>query len=278
MTPYENSAIKEIIKWHKKPSFFSRSIALIGAPVEKLINSLPPWAKDAIKEATAEGIRKCINISRKTFHHSTIVTLDTPLEIIDKKAKKFSQSNSAGTFLSGFTTGLAGLPGAIADIPLTMTIFCRSIQMISSCYGINPDDPANKPFFLWLLTSGSPSPDDDSSETGYIMTRLGLGLLVREAEKFIASSAGKNMGNILSREAAPVLVRLINTIASRLGIQMTEKIAATAIPLAGGFCAALINSAFMKDINSNAIMAGRMKFLIRKYGEEEVINHTKKLI
>ncbi|MFH1438706.1 MAG: EcsC family protein [Pseudomonadota bacterium] len=281
---YEMRIMRLVVVWHQHPSFFSRALAALGTPVEKLILSLPEWGRTQISGAVNEGLKNCLDLSRQTFDAPNIWRKlarkagmtqikrfdDIPLEILDEQAKGYGMSNRLPVILSGVATGLIGLPGAIIDIPASITIFFRNIQTVCACYGIDPSDPSNVPYYMWLMTSGSPAPEDDSTDTGYIMTRLGLGLMVKEAQEFIVSAAGKDLARTIAKESSPVLIKLINKLLQRLGIQMTEKVAATVVPLVGAIAAAGINTAFSRDIHMNACMAGRTKYLCEKYGESRV--------
>lgn len=283
-TDYEIKIMRQVVLWHQAPSTFARTLNKLGSPVEKLLDTLPLWGRNAINRAVENGLRQCLDLSRYTFDAPTIwrkvarkarirqITdfSEIPLEILDDEAKKQGRSNRLTVILSGAATGLIGLPGAIMDIPAAITMFFRNIQTVCACYGIDPADPTNAPYFLWLLQSGSPAPDDDASETGYIMARLGLGIMVKEAQQFIAASAGKNLVQLISKESAPVMLRFLNALLSRMGIQMTEKVAATVVPVIGAIAAAGINTAFMKDIHMNALMAGRTKYLANKHGEDTI--------
>jgi len=283
-TDYEVKIMRQVVIWHQTPSLFAKALSALGTPVEKLIMTLPDWAKGSINKAVEEGLKQCLEVSRLTFDAPAIwrkvarrarikqITSfnEIPLEILDEEARRYGVSNRLPVIVSGIATGLIGLPGAVVDIPATITMFFRNIQTVCACYGVDPADPTNAPYYLWLMTSGSPSPGDEGSETGYIMTRLGLGLMVKEAQAFIATAAGKSLAQLMTKESAPALVRLLNTILSRLGIEMTEKVAATIIPIIGAVAAAGINTAFMRDIHTNALMAGRTKYLAAKYGEDTV--------
>jgi hypothetical protein len=283
-TEYEVKILRQVVQWHQSPSAFSRALSRMGTPVEKLIAAMPGWGRDAVNRGVDEGLRQCLELSRYTFDAPAIwrrlarrarlrqITSfdEIPLEIIDEEARRLGVSNRLPVIASGIVTGFIGLPGAVLDIPASITMFFRNIQTVCACYGIDPSDPTNAPFFLWLLSSGSPAPGDEGAESGYIMTRLGLGLLVKEAQQFIAEAAGRNLVQLITKEGAPVILRFLNTLLSRLGIQMTEKVAATVVPILGSVAAAGINAAFMKDIHTNALMAGRTRYLSQKHGEDGI--------
>jgi hypothetical protein len=281
---YEVKILRQVVQWHQSPSNFSRALNRLGSPVERLIDALPSWGRDAVNRGVEEGMKQCLDLSKHTFDAPAIwrrlagrarvkqITRfdEIPLEIIDEEAHRLGVTNRLPVIFSGVATGLIGMPGAIMDIPATITMFFRNIQTVCACYGIDPADPSNAPYFLWLLSSGSPARGDEASDTGYIMTRLGLGILVKEAQKFVAANAGKNLVHLISRESAPVILKFVNTLLARLGIQMSEKVAVTVLPIVSAVAAAGINAAFMRDVHRNALMAGRTRYLVNKHGEDSI--------
>jgi hypothetical protein len=70
----------------------------------------------------------------------------------------------------------------------------------------------------------------------------------------------------IAEEGAPVLVRLIGTIASRFGVTVSQKAAASAVPVIGAAGGALINSIFMDHFQNMARGHFIIRSLERKYG------------
>ena len=86
---------------------------------------------------------------------------------------------------------------------------------------------------------------------------------VSEAAKHIASQG-------IGKEAAPVLLKLIEQIATRFGVQVSQKMAAQAVPVIGAAGGALINTLFMDHFQDMAHGHFTVRRLERKYGEEVV--------
>jgi hypothetical protein len=74
----------------------------------------------------------------------------------------------------------------------------------------------------------------------------------------------------VTEKGAPAIARFITTIASRYGVNVSEKIAAQAVPLIGAAGGALINTIFIDHFQDMA----RGHFIIRRlervYGPDEV--------
>ena len=87
--------------------------------------------------------------------------------------------------------------------------------------------------------------------------------LADEAAKYITQKG-------VTKEGAPVLVRLISAIASRFGIIVSEKVAAMAIPAIGAVGGAMVNTFFIDHFQNMARGHFIIRKLERKYGLESV--------
>ena len=104
-----------------------------------------------------------------------------------------------------------------------------------------------------------------AAESGYFAVKALLAKQVSEAAKYIIEKG-------IAEDGAPVVVRLIATIASRFGATVSQKAAASAIPVIGAAGGALINSIFMDHFQNMARGHFIMRGLERKYGSNLVRN------
>jgi EcsC protein family len=77
---------------------------------------------------------------------------------------------------------------------------------------------------------------DDASESAYFLMRAALAKSVSEAAGYITQRG-------LVEEGAPAIVRLITQLAMRFGVNVSEKVAAQAVPVigaAGGVAIAVV--------------------------------------
>jgi len=86
---------------------------------------------------------------------------------------------------------------------------------------------------------------------------------VSEAAKYIVEKG-------IAEEGAPVLVRFIATIASRFGVTVSQKAAASAVPVIGAVGGALINTIFIEHFQNMARGHFIMRSLESKYGADYV--------
>ena len=91
-------------------------------------------------------------------------------------------------------------------------------------------------------------------KTGHYAVRIGLAAAVSEATKFVAPRRASSV------EGAPALIRLVSQVASRLSLQVSEKVAAQAIPILGAAGGAAVNLIFVDHFQDLA----RGHFIIRR--------------
>jgi hypothetical protein len=116
---------------------------------------------------------------------------------------------------------------------------------------------------LAVFALGGSSMKDDGAESGYYAVKVLLAKQISEAAKYIVERG-------LAEEGAPALVRLLATIASRFGVTVSQKAAASAVPVIGAAGGALINSIFMDHFQNMARGHFIMRNLEKKYGSDQV--------
>jgi len=116
---------------------------------------------------------------------------------------------------------------------------------------------------MQVLALGGESGSDDSTESGYYVTRALLTKSMAEAAEFIAKKG-------FVEEGAPVLVRFFANIASRFGIQVSEKAAAQAVPIIGAISGAALNTIFMNHFQDMATGHFTVRKLERIHGKEVI--------
>jgi hypothetical protein len=171
---------------------------------------------------------------------------------------------------SGAVGGAFGLPALTVELPVSTIIMLRSIADIARSEGEKIKTLEAKLACLEVFALGGKSPGDDSTETGYFVMRAAFAREVSEAAKYIAKKG-------VAEKGAPAIARFINTIASRFGVNVSEKIAAQAVPLIGAAGGALINTIFIDHFQDMARGHFIVRRLERVYGTDEVKRQYEKL-
>ena len=224
----------------ENPGLAAKITGLIGMPIEMALQRLPEKWAQVVNTATKKSL--------ETALQAALLTID------DK-----SQSNSweflhklavAATGAGGGALGLLGLP---VELPVSTTIMLRSIADIARSEGERLRTPDAKLACLEVFALGGPSKSDDASESAYFLMRGALAKSVSDAARHIAQRG-------LVEEGAPAIVRFITQLATRFGVNVSEKVAAQAVPIVGAAGGLVINVLFIDHFQEMA----RGHFIVRR--------------
>jgi len=234
----------------ENPGLAAKITNVIGMSFEKAFAYLPGKWSDAIQSITQKSLRHALDVAVRTIdrHHRT------------------SSNDALHKILvaaSGGIGGAFGLPALALELPATTIIMFRSIADIARSEGEDVEDIETKLACLTVFALGGSSGRDNNAESGYYAVKILLAREVSEAAKYI-------MERGIAEEGGPALVRLLATIASRFGVTVSQKAAASAVPLIGAAGGALINSIFMDHFQNMARGHFIVRSLEKQYGAEEV--------
>jgi hypothetical protein len=234
----------------ENPGLAARLTNVIGMPFEKAFSYLPEKWAGLIQTITQKSLTHALDVAVKTIdHHETKSSRDAFHKLL--------------VLTSGGVGGAFGLPALAVELPVTTVIMFRSIADIARSEGENIRMVETKLACLEVFALGGSSEKDDAAESGYFAIKALLARQVSEAAKYILERG-------VAEKGSPVLVRLIASIASRFGATVSQKAAASAVPVIGAAGGALINSIFMDHFQNMA----RGHFIVRRlekhYGYEEV--------
>ncbi len=235
----------------ENPGLAAKITSLLGTPIEKGFALLPRnWS-----QVVSIGTRKALTVA-----------IEAAVLTLDKRTGRASSDflHKILVAASGAGGGFFGLPALSVELPISTTIMMRSIADIARSEGETISDPHTKMACIEVFALGGPGASDDAAETGYFAVRAALSKAVSDAAEYIARRG-------IVEEGAPAIVRLIAQIASRFGVQVSEKAAAQAIPVIGAAGGSILNTLFMDHFQDMA----RGHFIVRRlesrYGREEVM-------
>lgn len=235
----------------ENPGLASRITNLIGSPIEKGLDMLPDGWSEKIGTVTTSALTKAADAAIFTLE-------DQPGGESSNLWHKF------GVAATGGVGGFFGLAGLAIEVPISTTIMMRSIADIARSEGESPSSSDTRMACLEVFALGGKSAADDGAESGYYIVRAALAQAVSQAAEYAA-------GSVLAEKAAPpALMRLITLVAERFGVQITEKVAAQAIPAIGAAGGALINTLFIDHFQDMARGHFTIRRLERSYGKETV--------
>ena len=123
--------------------------------------------------------------------------------------------NTALTTAMGAAGGVGGLPSALAEVPVTVTVLMRAIQSIAEEHGLDPASEEVRLACLEVFAAAGPLAEDDGAEMGFLTTRVAL--------------SGPGMKVVLAR-VTPIFAQVLG-----------RKIAAQAVPVLGAVAGAATN-------------------------------------
>jgi hypothetical protein len=224
----------------ENPGLAAKITGLIGMPVEKALKLLPEKWAQVVNEATKRSL--------ETALQAALLTLD------DKpKSNSWEFLHKLAVAATGAGGGAFGLFGLPVELPLSTTIMLRSIADIARSEGERLRTPGAKLACLEVFALGGRTTSDDASESAYFLIRGALAKSVSDAAGYITKSG-------LVEQGAPAIVRFITQLASRFGVNVSEKVAAQAVPVIGAAGGVAINVMFIDHFQEMA----RGHFIVRR--------------
>jgi hypothetical protein len=235
----------------ESPSFAVELAALIGRPLESGLKFLPKRLSGNLTQLTEAALVRAVDLAINSLG-------DAPAQTDRSRLHRWL---SAG---SGAAGGALGIWGVAVEIPVSTTLMLRSIADIARDEGHDLARIETRLACLEVFALGSSkSSADDTAETSYWIIRAALGKAFADAAIYISQRG-------LVAEGAPPLVRLAATLAGRFSVNISARIAATAIPVVSAASGASINWLFMQHYQEMARGHFIVKRLEARYGEAAI--------
>jgi hypothetical protein len=249
MSEQHGSELREAKRLLEHPGYVAKLADIVGTPIEKVMARLPAGWNEKISDVTTSALYAAFKLATKTMEPSS----KTP----------YPKLHSLAVAFTGATGGAFGLSALPMELPISTTIMLRSIADIARANGESLASTETRLACLMVFSLGGKSPSDNAAESGYFAARAALAKAVSVASAYITEKG-------VMVESAPAIVRLISQIASRFNIVVSQKAAATAVPIIGAASGALINTLFINHFNDMARGHFTVRRLERLYGEDHV--------
>lgn len=267
-TPEDRQALERAVSLLETPSLTIRIANMLGTPVE--------WALDRLPDPAAKAIQKAIHIALDKAVAGALRTLDD-----NSAAAARPRSHTAMVAASGALGGFFGLKGTLIELPITTTIIMRSVADIARGEGFSLHDPIVQGECVQVFALGGRSADDDAADSAYYASRVGIAEIAKEAGKILAEAAAQQTAQHAARgaaqgiqftpaQAAAWLAQIVEAVAQRFGVKVTEKFALQAAPVLGAVSGAAINAMFISHYQDMARGHFAIRRLERKYGPDVV--------
>jgi hypothetical protein len=250
LSPSDYADLQAAVAKLESQSLAMNIAATLGMPVEALLQRLPGRAQSAIKTTVDKALEQCLRVAVRAHRKgsSTVV---------------HKRSHTAAAAVTGAVGGFFGLPGLLAELPVTTTVMLHSIVEIARSQGENLSDPESSLACLEVFALGPQKIHREARESAYYATRTALAQFTNEAVSYVTRKG-------LAKESAPALMSFLGKIASRFGVEVSEKLAAEMVPIAGAVGGFTLNVLFSRHFQSLAEGHFAVRRLERIYGKEAV--------
>ncbi len=218
-----------------------------GKPLHNALQKAPAPLRNSIERAIRHAVLECLKVAVRSLKQ-------TP-----KKRRPASRLSAA---LAGVAGGVGGVFGAAAlplELPVTTILMLRAIADIARHNGEDLTKLEARLACIEVFAYGS----DRRADVGYYASRALLGRITSEASSILLQRGASGV-------TAPAVAALTNEVATRFGVVVWDRIATSAVPIAGAAGAAAINVAFMTHFQAVARGHFALRRLERIYGVEPV--------
>ncbi|MHB8056018.1 MAG: EcsC family protein [Candidatus Aminicenantales bacterium] len=257
ITPEDFVVLRAAKKRLEHPSLAVKLTGILASPLEKGLARLPRKWGEVVQAATRKSIEKALSFAVATMR--------------GRRRHRHSKAiHKIAVMTAGFTGGAFGLAALPIELPISTVIMLRSISEIARSEGEDPHTPETTLNCLQVFALGGRSRKDDAADIGYYAVRAALSKAISDTAVYLSERG-------LTTKGAPILARLITSIASRFGVVVSEEIAAMAVPAVGAIGGALINTIFMDHFQSIAQGHFAVRRLERQYGAELIEEEYQKV-
>jgi hypothetical protein len=216
-----------------------------GQPVARVLRMMPGFASDRFNKVVEAAILNCLNAAIRS---------------IEPRSRR-PPARHASSLLVGLSGGVSGFFGIAAlplELPVTTTLMLRAIADIARHHGENLSTFEARLACMEVFALGAPA-DMRGRPLGYYASRIFLGRMTADAAAMLLERGIASM-------SAPMVGSLVSEIATRFGVVVSERSAASAMPVLGALGGATVNVIFMSHFQSIAQGHFAVRRLEREYG------------
>lgn len=273
LSPYEAQALRAIAEWkHPRPSLFGQLGQWVEKPLDfatskvldtglgEVLNGAINAALLTLNDAAASTVRRDSVLEKyRSAGHAHVMTskdlFTLDLEQVDQVVGNLTLQYMVPAFGEGAATGVAGLVGIAADLPLLFGINLRAIADYATHYGYDVSSQAERAYILHVLMYSSAQNPQERDST---LKHLG-----RIAEAVTAEETWEEIEKVLSKQ---IVKKAADVIAKRV----TKAKAGQSIPVAGAVIGGGFNAWFTKSNCDAAYHLYRERFLQSRHGASVV--------
>jgi len=244
----------------ESPTITAKMANLIGSPLELAVKKLPNAVSKRIHGAVEAALFKSAQAALWSMDN-------TPGKAASTRWHKLAAATS------GAVGGAFGFTSLFIELPVSTTIMMRAVADVARSEGFDLSELNTRHACLEVFALGGNASGDDASETGYYVTRGFTAEVMRHLSAELAgraASGGGVMIGLTPKEAGKWLAKIVEKVAARFGVVVTEKFAAQAVPIIGAVTGATLNTMFTDYYQDMARGHFIVRRLERTYGYETV--------
>ncbi|HEX4410860.1 MAG TPA: EcsC family protein [Xanthobacteraceae bacterium] len=246
LLPSELKALRRAVLELENQDFAGQLADYAGKPIERVMRWMPKAATSRINKVVETAILNCLNVAVSSIEPQS-------------KAPPAQRAAAVLAGLSGGVSGFFGLAALPVELPVTATIMLRSIADIARHNGEDLTTVEARLACVEVFALGAPKNDGRRADFGYYASRAFLGRLTSETAAVLLERGAASL-------SAPVVGSLVSEIAARFSVVVTERSAASALPVIGAVGGATVNMLFMNHFQRVARGHFAIRRLERKYG------------
>ena len=262
LTQQERDELARAVGLLESPSLTIQLANIVGTPIEWGVARLPRAVRDKVQGLVRTALSKAVSAALLGFK--------------DEPARKASpRLHALATAASGAVGGFFGTATLAIELPVTTTLMMRAIADVARGEGFSLSDPFVQAACVDVFALGGKAPGDDAADSGYYASRGALSEVIKHTARELTGMAAQRAGQQIAQSGSSLqagvwLARLIDAVASRFGVVVTEKLAAQIMPVVGAASGAAINTLFTRAYQSVAQGHFIVKRLEARHGEAVV--------
>jgi len=247
LPPAQQQELARAVELLESPRLAVRLANYAGKPLDTVLGKVPGLS-GALHRALRAAILRCLTVA-----------------IESQQGEVLAPSSWRPKALTGLTGGIGGLFGALAlpvELPFTMTLMLRAIADIAQHHGEDLRALEPRLACLQVFALGDRR-SDAGAAIGYYAARATLTRLTGDVMALMVERSVLDV-------SAPVVKRLVTEVVSRVGLVLSERVAAGAIPVLGALGGATLNVMFTDHFERVAQGHFTVRRLERAHGREVI--------
>jgi hypothetical protein len=245
LPPSQQEVLRRAIYDLENHSFAAQLADYAGKPIDRVMRLMPKVANRHINRVVEKAILNCLNIAISSIE-------------LDSKPAPMHRTASVLAGLSGGVSGFFGLVALPVELPVTTILMLRAIADTARHHGEDLSKLGARLACVEVFALGSPR-SGRRTDFGYYASRAIMSRLTADATAIFLERSAANL-------SGPAVGSLVGEIATRFSVVVSERSAASALPVLGAVGGATVNLLFMNHFQRLARGHFAIRRLEREYG------------